>query len=152
MVHVNGQEFVRYSVPLVYEERHFIMELGDPHLITVLLAVDGQPSFEVLKNKPFGNALTLASLDAAGVVTVRDNANGNFLYRVSPGSETVVIFRRRDGEDCAAVLTDREIRIGGLVVENAPFSGELGGVVVDPEIGAGMLGAPLPQQVKDWLS
>ncbi len=98
------------------------------------------------------NSVSTTSPDTQGAVIVKEKVTGNFLYQISPGPETRVVFRKPDGEECPAIISDREIRLGGLVVENGLFNGTLGGVLVDPQIGAGMLGVPLPQQVIGWLS
>ncbi|MGI9316547.1 MAG: hypothetical protein ACR2QW_04365 [bacterium] len=152
MAKFGGYEFTGFSVPLVFEGRYFIMETGDPPLITVVMEVEGEPVFEILKNQLSSNDITDISIDPAGIVTVSDKTTGEFLYKVHPCFETCVIFRKKDGGECPAVITHREIRIGGMIIENNPFHDSMGGVVVDPEIGAGMLGAPIPPQVEQWLS
>ena len=152
MAQFGGNEFTGFSVPLVFEERYFIIEPGSPPLVTVVMEIEEEPVFEILKNQPCLNDVTLASSDSKGIVTVSDKATGKFLYRVLPDSETVVIFAKSDGGDCPAVITDDEIRLGGMIVENAPYQGSLAGVVVDPEIGMGMIGVPLPPLVAKWLS
>ena len=152
MAQFGGYEFTGFSVPLVFEGRYFIMEPGNPPLITVVMEVDGEPVFEILKNQPSANEVTDTSTDPAGIVTVSDKASGKLLYEVHPDSETSVTFAKLDGGKCPAVITEMEIRIGGMIIENNPFHDSLGGVVVDPEIGAGMLGAPIPPHVERWFS
>lgn len=152
MAQFGGYEFTGFSVPLVFEGRYFIMEPGNPPLITVVMEVEGEPVFEILKNQPSANEVTDTSTDPAGIVTVSDKASGKLLYEVHPDSETSVTFAKLDGGECPAVITEMEIRIGGMIIENNPFHGSMAGVVVDPEIGAGMLGAPIPPQVEQWLS
>ncbi len=152
MAQFGGNEFTGFSVPLVFEERYFIVEAGSPPMVTVVMEIEGEPVFEILKNRPCSNGVTDTSSDGAGIVTVADKASGKWLYRVHPDSETSVTFAKSDGGDCPAVVTDDEIRLGGMIVKNAPFDGSLAGVVVDPEIGMGMIGVPLPPLVEKWLS
>lgn len=152
MAQFGGYEFTGFSVPLVFEGRYFIMEPGNPPLITVVIEVEGEPVFEILKNQPSANDVTDASTNPAGIVTVSDKASGKFLYKVHPDSETSVTFGKLDGGECHGVITDKEIRLGGMVVKNDPFHGSMAGIVVDPEIGMGMLGAPIPPLVEQWLS
>ncbi|MGI9263425.1 MAG: hypothetical protein ACR2QU_00765 [Gammaproteobacteria bacterium] len=152
MAHFGGFEFTGFSVPLVFEGRYFIVEPGNPPLVTVVMAVEGEPIFEILKNNASAHDAIDVSVDSAGIVTVTDKTTGKILYNVHPGSETSVVFRKEDGGQCPAVITDTDIQIGGLVIDNYPLDGSMGGVIVDPEIGAGMLGAPLPPQVIHWLS
>ena len=152
MAQFAGYEFTEFSVPLIFEGRYFILEPGNPPLITVVMEVEGEPVFEILKNQPSANDVTDTSSNPAGIVTVSDKVSGKFLYKVRPDSETSVIFAKSDGGECPAVITDREIRLGGFVIENNPFHGSMAGAVVDPEIGAGMLGAPIPPEVEQWLS
>lgn len=146
-----GYEFTGFSVPLVFEERYFIMEPGNPPLITVVMEIEEEPVFEILKNQPSVNDVTDTSIDPAGIVTVSDKVSGEFLYRVRPDAETSVIFRKIDGGECPALITENDIRIGGMVIKNNPFHGSMAGVVVDPEIGAGMFDAPIPPQIERWL-
>ncbi len=147
-----GYLFTDFSVPLVFDGRHFIVERGNLPLLTVVMEVNGRPLFDILKNMPSPNDAVDVSADSAGVITVSERPSGTYLYKVRPGFETSVVFRKEDGGKCRALITERDIQIGGLIVENRLFDGFLGGVIVDPQIGAGMLGAPLPQQIKDWLS
>lgn len=44
--------FTSFSVPLVFCGRYFVLEPTDPPSLSVFVEVDGQPIFEVLKNKP----------------------------------------------------------------------------------------------------
>ena len=132
MARFGGNEFEGdFSVPLAFEGRYFILEPGDPEpLVSVVREVDGAPEFEVLKNEPVGDR---ASKTAAGVVTV-GAASGGFLYKVRPGSETSVVFGTVSGEEIDVRISDREIRAGGITLQNNKFSGQMAGVLID-EIG-----------------
>jgi hypothetical protein len=57
MAQFGGNEFTTFSVPLVFEGRYFVLEPGNPPLLTVFSEKDGKPVFEVLKNQPVENAL-----------------------------------------------------------------------------------------------
>ena len=46
MVRFGGNQFNSFSVPLVFEDRYFIMEPGNPPELTVFLDVDGAPVFD----------------------------------------------------------------------------------------------------------
>ncbi len=147
-----GYRFTDFSLPLVFDGRYFVVERGDPSLVTVFRSENGEPNFEIVKNA----ALELGSVDitieSSGRLVITEESAGDILYDVRPGVETIVTFRKADGGKCPAVITETTVQIGGLVVDNRLFDGALGGVVVDPEIGAGMLGAPLPPEVIEWLS
>src|SRR4051794_25229971 len=79
MVTFGGNHFEGdFSVPLAFEGRYFIVEPGDPPLVTVVREVNGAPAFEVLKNEPAGEQ---TSKTPVGIVTVGD-AHGGFLYKV----------------------------------------------------------------------
>ena len=58
-----GNTFTHFSVPLVYDGRYFLLEPGEPPLLTVFVLTGGKPEFEVLKNKPVG----APSADPVGV-------------------------------------------------------------------------------------
>ena len=151
MARFGGNEFSGFSVPLVFNGRYFILEPGNPPLISVFIEKDGKPVFEVLKNKPVENPVTEVSTNATGLVTVGEKATGKFLYKVRPGSETSVAFGKLDGEEVSARITDRLIQVGGTTLENNRFIGNMAGVVVDPKGGTG-IGAPIPSIVLQWLT
>ena len=151
MARFGGNEFTGFSVPLVFEGRYFVMEPGDPVLITVFLERNGQLVFEVLKNQPAKNEITEVSMTAVGIVTVSEKGGRGFLYKVRPGAETSVVFGTLQGEEVTARITDRMIQVGGIRVENCQFDGPMAGVVVRADGGTG-IGAPIPDIVQQWLA
>ena len=58
MARFGGNDFIGFSVPLVFDQGYFIMEPSNSPLITVVMEVDGEPVFEVLKNNPIENPYT----------------------------------------------------------------------------------------------
>ena len=150
MARFGGNEFTDFSVPLVFEERYFIMEPGDPPRLTVVYEKDGNPAFEVLKNEPSENPLTDVSKTPPGIVTVSDKKSGRFLYKIRPASESSVAFGKLDGGEISARITDRMIQVGGITLENNKFVGAMAGVMVDTKGGVG-IGAAIPPKVLDWL-
>lgn len=151
MARFGGNEFIGFSVPLVFKGRYFILESGNPTMITVFTEQDGRPVFEVLKNQPVENAITAVSMNPTGIVTVADKGSGIFLYKIRPGSETSVAFGKLDGGEISARISDRSIQVGGCTLENNRFNGNMAGVVVGPndEIG---IGASIPPLVLQWLT
>jgi len=151
MVKFGGNEFIGFSVPLVFEGRYFIMEPGNPPNITVVLEIEGNPVFEVLKNEPSSNPMTEVSKTPPGIVTVSEKESGKFLYKIRPGSETSVAFGKLDGGEISAKISDRKIQVGDITLENNRFVGNMAGVVVHPGGSVG-IGAPIPSKVLSWLS
>ena len=146
MAHFGGNEFDSFSVPLVYEGRYFVLEPGDPPLLSVFTERDGALVFEVLKNQPVENPVTDVSTNPTGVVTVSAKGGG-FLYKVRPGSETSIALGRLGGGETPVRITDRSIEFGmGNKVTNCRFNGSMAGVVVRPDGGVG-IGAPIPAAV-----
>ncbi len=151
MVRFGGSKFVNCSVPLAFAGRYFILEPGTPDpMISVVLERQGQPVFEVLKNEPVENPLSKVSKTPPGIVTVVDRKTDRFLYKVRPGSETSVVFGTIRGKEISAVVTDRQIRVGGITVENCVFNGVGAGIVVDESGGVGS-GAPIPATLLRWF-
>jgi hypothetical protein len=150
MAKFGGNEFTGFSVPLVFIDRHFLLEPTDPPLMSVFVLVNGKPEFEVLKNKAVGTSVSDAITTPPGIVTVSDKATQRFLYKVRPASETSVTFGKLDGEEVTAQITDKKIQVGGIKIQNNTFSGVMAGVVVDATGGVG-IGARLPQAVVDLL-
>lgn len=151
MARFGGNDFIGFSVPLVFDQRYFIMESSNPPLITVVMEVDGEPVFEVLKNNPIENPYTHTSTNPTGLVTVSVKESKKFLYKIRPGSETSVTFGKLDGGEITARITDRKIQVGGITLENNQFQGAMAGVVVDPD-GRCSIGAAIPPRVLQWLS
>ena len=151
MAKFGGNEFIGFSVPLVFEGRYFIMEPGDPPKLTVVLEVEGKPVFEVIKNAPSDNSYTEVTKTPAGIVTVSERESGKFLYKIRPGSETSVAFGKIDGGEISVIISDRKIQVGGINLQNNTFGGNMAGVVVRTDGGTG-IGAPIPAQVLSWLS
>jgi hypothetical protein len=152
MPRFGGESFKSFSVPLIFEERYFVREPGNPSLITVVLEVDGEPVFEILKNEPCTNELSIALSDRAGIMTVSEKVSGRFLYQVCSDAETIVTFEKPAGERFSVVISDTKIRAGGMIFNNHLFRGAMAGVLVDPEIGVGMMDPPIPPHVASWLS
>lgn len=146
-----GNKFTGFSVPLVFESRYFIMEPGDPPLLTVVYEEDNQPIFEVLKNEPSTNPLTEVSKTPPGFVTVSDKQTGRFLYKIRPGSETSAAFGNLAGTEISARITDRMIRVGKIEITNNEFVGTIAGVIVCTD-GQVNIGAAIPPKVMKWFS
>ena len=151
MAKFGGNEFIGFSVPLIFEGRYFIMEPGNPPKITVVLEVDGKPVFEVLKNEPSSNSFTEVTKTPPGIITISERESGKFLYKIRPSSETSVAFGKIDGSKISAIISDKKIQVGGITLQNNTFVGNMAGVVVRPDGGTG-IGAPIPPQVLSWLS
>lgn len=127
------------------------MEPGNPPHITVVIEVEGNPIFEVLKNEPSANPITDVSKTPPGIITITEKASGKFLYKIRPGSETSVAFGKLEGGEISASISDKRIQVGGITLENNRFVGNMAGVVVRPDGGVA-IGAPIPPKVLSWLS
>lgn len=151
MVRFGGNEFSSFSVPLVFEDRYFVLEPGDPPLLTVFIERNGEPVFEVLKNDPKQNDISEVTKSDAGIVTVSEKSSGRFLYKVRPGSETSIVFGRLNGEEISASITDRYIKVGDNTLENNKFVGNMAGVVVDSSGNTRIGAITIPEQVVKLL-
>jgi len=146
MTKFGGNEFSSFSVPLVFDGRYFVLEPGDPALLSVFTERDGEAVFEVLKNAAVSNPVSDTTSNPTGVVTVSEKATGRFLYKVRPGSETSIAFGKLDGGEISARISDRSIQVGGVTIENNQFTGTKAGVVVEPNGGVG-IGCAIPPAV-----
>jgi len=151
MAKFGGNEFIGFSVPLVFEGRYFIMEPGNPPNITVVREIKGTPVFEVLKNEPSSNPNTGVSKTPPGIITISDKESSRFLYKIRPGSETSVAFGILDGGEISVTISDKKIQVGSITLKNNIFTGNMAGVIVRPD-GSVAIGAPIPTQVLSWLS
>jgi len=151
MTRFGGNEFTGFSVPIVFEGRYFIMEPGNPPLLTVVYEKDGEPFFEVLKNEPHDNPVTETIKSATGIVTVSDKSIGKFLYKIRPGSETSVVFGKIDGSEITVRINDNRIQVGGITLKNNTFGGDIAGIVVKADGGVA-IGSQIPPKVRGWLN
>ena len=151
MAKFGGNEFIGFSVPLVFEGRYFIMEPGNPPNITVVREIKGTPVFEVLKNEPSSNPSTDVSKTPPGIITISDKESGRFLYKIRPGSETSVAFGKLNSGEISVTISDKKIQVKGVTLENNLFTRNMAGVIVRPD-GSIKIAAPIPAQVSSWLS
>ncbi len=149
MAKFGGNEFIGFSVPLAFEGRYFIMEPGNPPKITVVREIEGKPVFEVLKNEPSSTLYTDVSKTLPGIITITDKESG-FLYKIRPDSKTSVAFGTLGGGEISAKISDREIEVGGLALENNTFINRAGVTVCRD--GSVKIGGSILTQVLSWLS
>jgi hypothetical protein len=146
MTRFGGNDFKGFSVPLVFGGRYFVLEPGNPPLLSVFLEVDGQAVFEVLKNKPVPNLQSDVSSTGAGIVAISDKKTKRFLYKIRPASITSVVFGKLDGSEINVQITDKNIHVGTNIFENNTFDGMKAGLVIH-ENGAVIVGTNLPPVV-----
>jgi hypothetical protein len=151
MVRFGGNEFKSLSVPLVFAGRHFILEAGNPPLLSVFIEHEGGIVFEVLKNNPMANQFTEVSRSGAGIITVSEKRTNRFLYKIRPGSETSVAFGMLEKGNVVVRITDAFLQIGSTKVQNNVFDDNMAGVIVD-ESGTISIGVRLPQSVVRLLT
>jgi hypothetical protein len=158
MVRFGGNEFTAFAVPLVFGGRYFIVEAGDPPLVSVVVEQGGRLGFEVVKNEPGEADGIEARKTPAGIVTVSE-PGGEFIYKVRPASETSVTFGRvRDEGELEARIGDARTKIvrhlpsgkteDVLTAERNMFHGPMAGIVVSEDGSIGM-GAPIPPAIRD---
>ncbi len=143
-------EFAAFSVPLVFNHRYFIMERGNPPLLTVVSEEKGEPFFEVFKNEPRENPHSEAIKSTTGIVTVSPKKGGTFLYRIHPGPETKIALVKPGGGEITAKIGDDTIHVGGITLRNNAFIGDMTGVSLMPD-GAVSIGARIPRKIMQWL-
>jgi hypothetical protein len=143
MTRFGGNEFIGFSVPLVFGGRYFVLEPGNPPLLSVFLELNGQAVFEVLKNKPIPNPQSEVSSTGAGIVAVTDKKTKRFLYKIRPASSTSVVFGKLDGSEINVQITDKNIHVGTNIFQNNTFDGMMAGIVIH-ENGEIIVGAKLP--------
>ena len=149
MARFGGNEFTTFSVPLAFEGRYFILEPGDPPRVSVVREYKGAPIFEVMRNEPENNPLSVVTRTPVGIVTVSDKT-GKFLYKVRPDSVTSVVFGRIKGPQVSVRITDRKIQVRTNCFENNLFDGAMAGVVVRANGSVG-IGAPIPSDLLRWF-
>ena len=150
MASFGGNEFHNFSIPLVFEERYFILEPGDIPNITVVIEKNGKPIFEIIKNEPAKNEITEVSKTSAGIITVSDMVTQKFLYKVLPASETSVTFGKLGGNEIAVKISDKNILIGSNLVRNNIFNGNKVGLAVGSD-GIIRMGGPIPNNILNWF-
>jgi hypothetical protein len=150
MAQLGKSGFTGFSVPLVFDNRYFIMEPGNPKLLTVVSEKDGEPFFEVLRNTPQNNPLSEVVKSTPGIITVSAKSGNGFLYRIHPGPDTRIAFVKADGGEITARITESTIGVGGITLKNNTFIGDMTGVSVMRD-GRVSIGARVPLRVMEWL-
>ncbi len=151
MPHFGSNEFTHFSIPLVFEGRYFILEPGDPALMSVLVDREGARHFEVLKNKAVDNEETEVTETPPGIITVSSKSTDQFIYKIRPGSETSVAFGTIDGKGISVKINDREIKVGNSTFSNNHFIGSMVGILIHLD-GSMSVGAKISPVVLEWLS
>ena len=150
MAKFGGNEFASFSVPLVFEGRYFVLEPGNPSLLSVFLVRNGQPVMEVLKNEGRENSISKVWSNPTGVVTVNDKTSGGLLYRVHPGSPVNISFGTLKGDEIAVKVSDRSIEAGGVTFANKKFNGRGASIAIMRD-GSINIGAEIPPEVTALL-
>lgn len=161
MVSIGGNDFSGCLAPIICGDRAIIVQPGwNKDVVSVVRLVDGQPVFEVLRNRPVDSAETTVTVTTPGIITATDAKTGRFLYKVRPGSETSVVFgsvgtetdtgtmelRMRDKDVVIWRVDEQGERIMVATFIGCGFEGGAG-IVID-EHGAVSGGAPLPPQFR----
>ena len=146
MAKFGGNEFSSFSVPLVFEGRYFVLEPGNPSLLSVFLVRNGQPVVEVLKNEGKENPISKVLSNPTRVVTVTDKISGDLLYRVHPGSRANITFGTLKGDEITVKVSDRSIEAGGVTFANKRFNGTGAGVAIARD-GSVNIGVEIPPEV-----
>ena len=146
MAKLSHSELSSFSVPLVFEQRYFVFESGDPSLLSVFLVLEGKPVIEVLKNEGKTNPVSEVWTNPTGVVTVTDKTSGELIYRVHPGLQTSITFGIRKGDEISVKVSDRSIEAGGVTFENKRFNG-IGASVAITRDGSVKIGVEIPPEV-----
>lgn len=146
MINIGSNKFDQVEIPLVFEDRYFLIEEQNGNdLWTVLTFADGNPVVEILRNEPQQNALSTASKNPTGIVTIADPNTGAFLYKLRPGSKNSSIFGSMNGQETEIKITDREIRIGTNVIQKSMIVGSPVGIKVGKN-GTIDIGTKLPPE------
>ena len=123
-VSIGGNQFEKVALPLVLDDRYFLLEEDDgKDLWTVFTLVKGEPFVEILRNQPQEDSLSVVETNPNGMITVSDSETGPFLYKIRPGLKCSSIFAAINGEETEIQVFDSEIRVGTNVFSNDEFMG-----------------------------
>ena len=149
-VTIGSDHFVDVVVPLVLDDRFFLLEERDgTDIWTVFTFRGGEPVVEILRNEPKDNPLSTVRTNPAGIMTVSDPHSGKLLYRIRPGSRRSTIFGVIGSQETEIEVLDREVRIGTSVFKHNIVAGLDVGVEVCR--GRIIIGASLPADFRRLL-
>jgi len=152
MIKIGGNKFEKVFIPLVLEDRYFLVEEQDGNDVwSVITLSEGKPIVEILRNKPQENPITVSDTNPRGIIAVADPKRGQFIYKLRPGSKNSSIFGKINGKETEIKITDREIRIGTNVFQNNMITGFAVGISVDKNGGIA-LGSALPPELQKLIS
>ncbi len=143
-------EFIVCSVPLSFEGRFFIFKPGDPPAITVVRSFGRHLIFEIKDGVPVINLISNVARKKDGTVTVSDKASGRFLYEVCPAAETLVVCGKTYGGEVAVLVSEKQIKVAGMIVDNRAFNGGGSEITVGSDGSVGV-GSPMPFALLQWF-
>ncbi len=148
---VGSNIFTGFSIPLVVDNRHFILEPGDPPLISVAVLEGDDLLFEVFRNVPRSDNPDIdASATPVGITAVSDKETERFLYKIRPESETSIIFGRADKES-TVVIKDRRIYVDGLEFRSNIIAGMVIGIKYDSSTNSIGICGKIPKELIEKL-
>ena len=151
MTTIGSNTFVNCKVPIVFEDRYFILERqNNKDMFSVFTLCEGKPIFEIFRNAPQDNPITAVSQTPPGFITVGRKGEGDFLYKVRPVYNGSSIFGKIKGVETEIRITDRAVHIGTNTFQNNLISGCEVGILVSKDGSTG-LGARLPQEARHFF-
>ena len=146
MLKIGNNVFENCLIPLVIEDRYFVMENSNNPLISVFFLKDGKPIFEIKENTPVDNPFTLVSKTSAGIITVAAKESNRFIYKIRPASETSIVFGNIVGDNLSVKINDRQIIVNTNIFERNMISNLPVGLTVKLN-GSISMGSQLPPEL-----
>jgi hypothetical protein len=137
MISIGSNKFENCAVPLVFEDRYFVLE-----------SERGTDTFRVFtfyKGEPVENPLSEVKKNPTGTITVSDPASGRFLYKIRPGDKNSSVFGTIAGEEEEVIIRDRAIYFRGSVFSENIFLNVPVGIRIKKDGGVA-LGAQFPPE------
>ena len=146
MLKIGSNIFENCKIPLVIENRYFIVSDDSIPFISVFFIKDGKIIFEIQENNPVENPFTEVTKTAAGIITVSDKKNDNFIFKLRPESDTSIVFGKIEGKDLSVIINDRRIIVNTNTFERNMVVGFPIGITVKLD-GTITMGSQFPPEL-----
>lgn len=149
MTNIGSNIFENCSIPIIFIDRYFALEsINAEDLFTVFIAYQGKLIFEIIKNEPQENPLTIVSKNPTGIITVGAKETDDFIYKVRPEYKGSSIFGKINGEEKEMKITDKNINYAGNIFSCNIFDGTPVGIKINSDGSFGM-GGGIPPEIKN---
>lgn len=154
-------KFVNCTIPITFEGRYFVLEPGNPALISVVIIENKNSVIEIRKNEPVENSLSDITKTETGALSCsekqeeegeeeEEKKKGKVVYKLTPGPETRIAFPKDGGGEIPIVIWDKKISVAGITLDDCALNDVACSVEIFPN-GGFQINAPITRALKKMI-